>query len=77
LFDFLLIEAEFKQHLEGRKHKKLESVRDEREKSALRSIFVTGLKKDIFVKNLEEYFQKYGKILKIVVDKEKVSLTFT
>ncbi len=40
----------------------------------MRSIFVTGLKKDILVKHLEEYFQKFGKILKVIVDKDKVCL---
>ena len=56
----------------GKKHKRLESIKDEREKSSLKSIFVSGLKKDFFIKNIEEHFQKYGKITKIIIDKEKV-----
>ena len=65
-------ELQFKQHLEGKKHKRLESVRLDREKSSLKSLFVSGLKKDVFVKSIEEHFQKFGKIQKIIVDKDKV-----
>ncbi len=51
----------------------MESIKDEREKSSLKSIFVSGLKKDFFIKNIEEHFLKYGKIIKIIIDKEKVN----
>lgn len=49
-------------------------MREEREKSTSRSIFVSGLKKDIFIKHLEEHFQQYGKILKVIIDKDKVNI---
>jgi RNA recognition motif-containing protein len=52
---------------------KLESIKVEREKSAKRSLFVSGLKKDVFIKNIEESFLKFGKIEKIVIDQEKVN----
>ncbi|CAF1021580.1 unnamed protein product [Brachionus calyciflorus] len=64
-------EDQLKQHLEGKRHKKLETIRDERENSARRSIFVSNLKKDTFIKQLEEHFSHYGKISKIVTDNEK------
>ncbi len=65
-------ENELKQHLEGKKHKKLESIKLDREKKAECTLFVSGLKKDTFVKYLEEHFSKFGKINKIVIDQEKV-----
>ena len=65
-------EAQFKQHLEGKKHKKLESVKEEREKAAIRSVFVSGLKRNIFIKHLEEHFEQFGKVNKVIIDKEKV-----
>ena len=67
-----LKETQFKQHLEGKKHKKVESVKEERAKSALKSVFVSGLKRSHFVKHLEEYFEQFGKVNKVIIDKEKV-----
>ena len=73
---FLIKADQFKQHLEGKKHKKLESIRQEREKLAQRSLFVSNLKKDIFQKHLEEHFAQYGKISKVVIDHDKVIFFF-
>ena len=52
----------------------MESIKEERENCASRSIFVSGIKKDTFVKQIEEYFAKFGKINKIIQDQEKVFL---
>ena len=60
--------------MEGKRHKKMESLKEEREKSARRSVFVSGLKKDTFVKQLDEHFAQFGKIAKIVNDPHKVTL---
>jgi RNA recognition motif-containing protein len=62
---------QFKQHLEGKRHKKLEAIREERESSARRSLFVSNLRKDTFIKQLEDHFVQFGKIVKIVTDQEK------
>lgn len=62
---------QLQQHLEGKRHKKVESIREERENSAKRSLFVSNLKKDTFIKQLEEHFLQFGKISKIVTDQEK------
>jgi RNA recognition motif-containing protein len=62
---------QYKQHLEGKRHKKLESIRDERESSARRSLFVSNLRKDTFIKQLEEHFVQFGTIAKVVIDREK------
>ena len=69
------LDEQFKQHQEGKKHKKLESIKLDREKTASRSLFVSGLKKGTFLKSLEEHFEKFGKITKIVIDQEKVDPT--
>lgn len=60
--------------MEGKRHKKIESIKEERENSAKRSLFVSGLKKDTFIKQLEDHFIKFGKINKIVTDNEKVKM---
>ena len=65
-----------KQHVEGKRHKKMESIKEERENSAVRSIFVSGIKKETFVKQIEEHFAKFGKINKIIQDQEKVHYLF-
>jgi RNA recognition motif-containing protein len=65
-------DLQLKQHIEGKRHKKFESLKEEREKSAKRSLFVSGLRKDTFVKQLEEHFIQFGKINKVIVDQEKV-----
>jgi len=65
-------EEQLKQHIEGKRHKKMESIKEERENCASRSIFVSGIKKDTFVKQIEEYFAQFGKINKIIQDQEKV-----
>jgi hypothetical protein len=58
--------------VEGKKHKSIEAIKNDREKNANRSIFVSGLKRDIFLKHLEEHFLQFGKINKIIQDQEKV-----
>lgn len=59
--------------MNGKKHKKLESLKEEREKSARRSLFVSNLKKDdTFVKHIETHFEQFGKISKTVIDSKKV-----
>ena len=58
--------------MSGKKHKKFESLKEEREKSARRSLFVSNLKKDTFVKQIEAHFEQFGKVLKIVIDQKKV-----
>lgn len=64
-------DEQYKQHLEGKKHKKIESIKQDREKNANRSLFVSGLKKDTFIKHLEDHFLQFGKINKIIIDQEK------
>ncbi len=71
-FDFTN-QDQYKQHVDGKRHKKLEQIRLDREQSAKRSLFVSNMKKDTFVKQLEDHFAKYGKISKIVTDNEKNS----
>lgn len=62
---------QLKQHLEGKRHKKLESIRTEREQKAWRSLFVSGIKKDTDVKQLEQHFSQFGTISKLVPDSDK------
>jgi len=63
---------QFKQHLDGKKHRKLETIREERQKSAQRSLFVSNLKPDTFIKQLEDHFAQFGPINKIVIDPAQV-----
>lgn len=63
--------------MEGKKHKVIETIKIEREKDANRSIFVSGIKRDVFQKHLEEHFSQFGKINKVVQDQEKVTNIFS
>ena len=65
---------QLKEHVDGKRHKKIESIKEDREKKALRCIFVSGLKKDTFVKQLEQHFSQFGQISKVVTDTEKVRM---
>ena len=68
----ILVGFQLKQHLEGKKHKNIETIKNDREKNANRSIFISGIKKGIFLKHLEEHFLQFGRINKIIQDQEKV-----
>jgi RNA recognition motif-containing protein len=68
----LTLESQLQEHLNGKRHKKIESIKQEREKSAKRSLFVSGLRKDTCIKQLDDHFIRFGKINKIVIDQDKV-----
>ena len=65
---------QLKEHMDGKRHKKLESIKEDRAKKALRCIFVSGLRKDTFIKQLEQHFSQFGQISKVITDQEKASV---
>lgn len=59
-------------HLGGRKHRHLVELRAARRAQGLRSVFVSGFPRDVDSAQLSEYFQAFGPVASIVMDKDKV-----
>ncbi|XP_077180476.1 speckle targeted PIP5K1A-regulated poly(A) polymerase [Paroedura picta] len=58
-------------HLRGKKHQRLESLRSVRQDQELRSVFVSGFRKGTPASELNDYFQSYGEVINVVMDKDK------
>lgn len=59
-------------HLGGRKHRHLVELRATRKAQGLRSVFVSGFPRDVDSTQLSEYFQAFGPVASVVMDKDKV-----
>ncbi|XP_027800027.2 speckle targeted PIP5K1A-regulated poly(A) polymerase [Marmota flaviventris] len=58
-------------HLGGRKHRHLVELRAARKAQGLRSVFVSGFPRDVNSAQLSEYFQAFGPVASVVMDKDK------
>ncbi|XP_074128530.1 speckle targeted PIP5K1A-regulated poly(A) polymerase isoform X2 [Sminthopsis crassicaudata] len=58
-------------HLAGKKHRRLEELRASRRAQGLRSVFVSGFPRGLDPAQLSEYFQAFGPVASIVMDKDK------
>lgn len=58
-------------HLGGRKHRHLVELRAARKAQGLRSVFVSGFPRDVDSAQLSEYFQAFGSVASVVMDKDK------
>ncbi|XP_004874422.1 speckle targeted PIP5K1A-regulated poly(A) polymerase isoform X2 [Heterocephalus glaber] len=58
-------------HLGGRKHRHLVELRAARKAQGLRSVFVSGFPRDVDSTELSEYFQAFGPVASVVMDKDK------
>ncbi|XP_037373598.1 speckle targeted PIP5K1A-regulated poly(A) polymerase [Talpa occidentalis] len=58
-------------HLGGRKHRHLVELRAARKAQGLRSVFVSGFPRDVGSAQLSEYFQAFGPVASVVMDKDK------
>ncbi|XP_057581597.1 speckle targeted PIP5K1A-regulated poly(A) polymerase isoform X2 [Hippopotamus amphibius kiboko] len=58
-------------HLGGRKHRELVELRAARKAQGLRSVFVSGFPRNVDSSQLSEYFQAFGPVASVVIDKDK------
>ncbi|XP_022362996.1 speckle targeted PIP5K1A-regulated poly(A) polymerase [Enhydra lutris kenyoni] len=58
-------------HLGGRKHRHLVELRAARKAQGLRSVFVSGFPRDVDSAQLTQYFQAFGPVASVVMDKDK------
>ena len=60
-------------HNKGKKHQRLLNLKQERENSSRRSIYVRGFQNSGSIEeDLAKYFNVYGKVSNIFLDKDKV-----
>ncbi|XP_053133266.1 speckle targeted PIP5K1A-regulated poly(A) polymerase-like [Hemicordylus capensis] len=60
-------------HLRGKKHQRLEHLRTARHAQEQRSVFGRGFRKGTPASERSDYFQAYGEVVDVVMDKEKTS----
>ncbi|XP_030631588.1 speckle targeted PIP5K1A-regulated poly(A) polymerase [Chanos chanos] len=58
-------------HVKGKKHQHLNRLREKRHTQAENSVFVSGFKSDVSPSQLESYFQQFGTVSDVIMDKEK------
>lgn len=60
--------------MKGKKHQHLCRLRAKRKSQEENSVYVSGFKPDTSSSELTEYFQQFGPVAEVIVDKERVSV---
>lgn len=70
----IVLESVMEVHVKGKKHSQLEQIQRQQAASVAKSVYVRGFPPGSTADQLTEFFQQFGTVNKVIVDREYVSV---